>query len=209
MKRVYYALFALILIAVIVGAILYSKFDNYSKGSGDFEPVDAPEIKSKAIDYVTEKLGESYVKDYISVGEVYYSDWFKSYEVEFDYNHGYRHDNLFLVSMDKNGNLHSYTGPNGPYQFIDEEEAFRIAREQGMQNPDEAFFNSRYGAEVFDLYSVLEIYDTKFRKGEIYKVVMDSTTGEVLEKHEASRNYYEDVSVGGLKFPDGAVDTAK
>ena len=148
--------------------------------------ISAPsEVIEKADQYIISLIGENYFEDKFTLKESFSYPLSEkdrsSYSVIYDYLLG-----KVIVRLDLDKNIVKYQGPTKPYSFsISKEEAIRIAKSNGLQEPITA--ELVYGGKGYesDTGTITESYmwnvwSDKHSKGDPEIVYIDIDTGNIL-----------------------------
>ena len=138
----------------------------------------SPEIIEKANQYVISLVGEEYFKNKFTLSNLSYHS---KNTIIYDYFLG-----QVTLRLNTEGNVREYQGPTKPYSFnIDKEEAVRIAKSKGLQEPITA--QLVYGGLGFDsdAGTITESYmwdvsSQKYSEGNLWIIYVDIDTGDII-----------------------------
>lgn len=198
MKKIFYIFMFSILSILLILPISFSLSENRSYGEEEnIIPTEpemgeakegtpagpiSPEMVEKANQYIISLIGEEYFKNKFIL--------YKSISDSSSGSSGVVIYNYFLgqvsLRINSNGIIREYIGPTKPYSLnINKEEAIRIAKSRGLQEPIDA--QLVYGGIGFssDNGSITESYiwdisSSKISKGNLEIVYVDIDTGDVI-----------------------------
>lgn len=203
MKKVAYTIIFGVILILLILPISLSIEKTEIEPSG--EVVDVPanatntpqapnEIIEKANQYIISLIGEDYFKDKLvfdkSISYSYSGKDASSYAVIYGYFLG-----QVLVRLNSKGEIVSYQGPTKSYSFnINKEEAIRIAKSRGLQEPIDA--QLVYGGTGFgsDTGSITESYmwdisSGRISEGSLEIVYIDIDSGNIIGVKTFERVY--------------------
>lgn len=171
----------------------------------------APEwVINKANKYLEDKLGEEYIKKYISLDVAYikindeisvrnFGEPEQEYVITYNYNFPYFGEDLrtrggkFSIIVGEDEKIKEDRVPNSNHEFtISEDKAREIAKKSGIENPDKVAFTFK---NIIDVESVepksgvSSKFEYKSNKGRNFIIINDNKGDYIIEVHSQKIPY--------------------